>query len=184
MNTALLLVDIQNDYFPGGKNELVESDAAAANAANVLAVFRQNFWPVYHVQHISLQPGATFFIPDTDGVKIHASVQPASGEELIIKHKPDSFLETDLQERLAMKKIKRLVIAGMMTHMCIDTTVRSARAKGYEVVLLHDACATRDLLWAGKTIPAATIHGAFMAALDRAFAAVVPSRELEVNTED
>lgn len=184
MNTALLLVDIQNDYFPDGRNELVGSDAAAANAADVLAVFRQNFWPVYHVQHISTQPGATFFLPETDGAKIHSSVAPVSGEELIIKHKPDSFLETDLQERLSMKKIKRLVMAGMMTHMCIDTTVRSAKAKGYDVVLLHDACATRDLVWNGKTIPAATVHNAFMASLDKAFAAVVPSRELEVNTED
>ncbi len=123
-------------------------------------------------------------MPDTDGAKIHSSVTPASGEELIVKHKPDSFLETDLQERLAMKNIKRLVIAGMMTHMCIDTTVRSAKAKGYEVVLLHDACATKDLVWNGKTTPAATVHDTFMASLDKAFATVVPSRELEVNTED
>ena len=90
----------------------------------------------------------------------------------MIKHRPNSFLQTDLQERLSAESVEQLVVCGMMSHMCIDTSVRAARNHGYDITLLHDACATRDLSWNGKTIPAATVHEAFMAALHGAFADV------------
>ena len=101
-----------------------------------------------------------------------SAVKPLDGEPAIIKHAPDAFFQTDLHDALSRAGIRKLVVSGMMSHMCIDTSVRAARNHGYDITLLHDACATRDLSWNGKTIPAATVHEAFMAALHGAFADV------------
>ena len=172
MNTALLLIDIQNDYFPGGAWELSHADEAAAQARLALGRFREQHRPVFHVRHINTRPGAAFFLPDTPGSEIHGAVKPLDGEPAIIKHAPDAFFQTDLHDALSRAGIRKLVVSGMMSHMCIDTSVRAARNHGYDITLLHDACATRDLSWNGKTIPAATVHEAFMAALHGAFADV------------
>jgi nicotinamidase-related amidase len=75
------------------------------------------------------------------------------------------------------RDIGRLVIVGMMTHMCIDTPTRAAADLGFECVLVHDACATRDLSFGGRMVPAATVQGAFMAALDGLFAKVESAPE-------
>ncbi len=173
MNQALLIVDIQNDYFPGGKMELVGADAAAGQAARLLRAFRERGAPVFHIQHISTRPGATFFVPDTEGVKIHESVAPMFCEKVITKHFPNSFRETALLEALRAAKIERLAIAGMMTHMCIDTTTRAAADLGFQCTLAQDACATRDLSFGGTKVAARDVHTAFLASLNGAFAKVV-----------
>lgn len=173
MSTALMLVDIQNDYFPGGNCELYQSGLAAEQAARALSYFRKKRMPVFHVQHIALKPDSTFFLPNTRGAEIHASVLPAPGEPIVVKHAPDSFFDTELSRLLEEKNVTQLVVCGMMSHMCIDTTVRSAKRLGYAVTLLHDACATKDLVWNDSRIPAEIVHGAFMAALDGTFATVV-----------
>lgn len=178
MKNALVLVDIQNDYFPGGRNELAGPEAAAASARTVLDYFRKRGLPVCHVQHISLQPGATFFLPDTEGIGIRDVVRPEAGEKVVVKHKPDSFLATDLQNYLESVGAKRLVICGMMTHMCIDTTVRSAKARGYDIILPHDACATKDLDWNGRTTPAGTVQAVYMASLQGGFARIAAAEEV------
>jgi nicotinamidase-related amidase len=128
MTTALVLIDLQNDYFPGGAMELVGADAAVAQARVLLDAFRMRSLPVFHVQHIAKQPGATFFLPDTPGVDIHAAVVPVACEAVVTKHFPSSFRETALLEHLRDAGASKLVIAGMMTHMCVDTTVRVAAA--------------------------------------------------------
>lgn len=178
MNTALLIVDIQNDYFPGGTMELVGSDDAGLRAARLLQEFRSRGWPVVHVQHIATRPGATFFLPGTRGAAIHDCVAPAQGETVVQKHFPNSFRQTPLLERLREKDVDRLVVAGMMTHMCIDTTTRAATDLGFECLLAHDACATRDLAFGGQTVPAQAVHTAFLAALNGAFAKVMSVDEL------
>ncbi len=177
MGQALLIIDIQNDYFPGGKYELYQSEQAAQRARLALDRFRALGQPVFHVQHISLAPGATFFVPDTDGAGIHESVAPLAGEPVLIKHAPNAFFETGLAQMLKERGIGRLAVCGMMSHMCVDTTVRAARDHGLSVTLLADACATRDLTWQGQVIPAATVHGAYMAALDGSFARVISTEE-------
>jgi len=96
MNAALLIIDIQNDYFPGGRMELVGSVAASLRARALLEAFRARGLPVIHVQHVSTRPGATFFLPDTDGVRIHENVRPAPGETVPTKHFPNAFRETAL----------------------------------------------------------------------------------------
>lgn len=172
MSIALLVIDIQNDYFPGGAMELVGSSEAGTRAGKLIEAFRGKSLPVIHVQHISTRPGASFFVPGTTGVEIHPSVAPRDDEIIIRKNFPNSFRDTPLLQHLRDDKITRLVIAGMMTHMCIDSTVRAAGDLGFECVLAHDACATRALSFGGTTVPAETVHGAFLAALNGLFARV------------
>ncbi len=156
MKTALILIDLQNDYFPGGNNELENPLAAAAQARSLLDFFRLQEWPTVHIQHVSTRPGATFFLPDTEGVKIHTSIAPLAGESVIVKHFPNSFRETNLLEHLKSLGIERLVVCGMMTHMCVDASVRAAADLGYPVLLAADACATRALTYDETQVPART----------------------------
>ena len=165
MKTALVLIDIQNDYFPGGRMELEGSPEAAAQAGRLLEFFRRQGWPTVHVRHLSTRPGATFFLPETDGAEIHASIAPLPGETVIEKHFPNSFRETTLLEHLQQTGAERLVIAGSMTHMCVDASVRAAADLGYPVVLAADACATRAQAYGGITVPAGHVQAAFLAAL-------------------
>ena len=171
-NKALIVVDIQNDYFPGGKMELVGSDSAAAVAASVKASFKSQGLPVFMVQHISKSPTASFFLPDTEGVEIHETVKLIDGDVLVVKHFPNSFRETGLLEQLRDSSITELTIVGMMTHMCIDTTTRAASDLGFKVELIGNACATRSLEHDGITVSAKDVQTAYLAALDGSFATV------------
>ncbi|HEX9079208.1 MAG TPA: cysteine hydrolase family protein [Desulfuromonadaceae bacterium] len=170
MSTALILIDIQNDYFPGGRMELAGSTEAAAAAARLLTGFRQTRWPVFHIRHLSTRPNATFFLPDTPGCEIHGSVLPLPEEPVIIKHYPNAFRETDLLDRLKAAGIDRLLLCGMMTSMCVDATTRAAFDLGFSCTVAGDACATRDLAFEGETVPARHVHGAFLAALGAVYA--------------
>ncbi len=178
MKTGLVLVDIQNDYFPGGRMELEGIEAAAAKAADLLILFRNKGWPVFFVQHIATGQNASFFLPDTTGVEFHASLKPAPGEILIRKHYPNSFRETTLQSELDSASVIRLVICGAMSHMCIDATTRAAADLRFECIVTADACATRDLRFGSDTIPAGQVHGAFMAALGAGYARIATFDEL------
>ena len=126
MKSALILIDIQNDYFPGGAMELAGMTQAAAQARELLAACRQARRPIFHVQHLALGPGATFFRPDTPGVEIHESVRPLPGEALVRKHYPNAFRDTGLLEVLPSAGVEEVIIAGAMSHMCIDATTRAA----------------------------------------------------------
>lgn len=178
MNTALLLIDIQNDYFPNGRNELVNTIEASEQARKLLSNFRENNRPVIHIQHLSVRPGASFCVPGTNGADIHESVLPGSNEKIITKNFPNSFRETELHQYLQEKQIDDLVIAGMMSHMCVDATVRAARDLGYRITVAQDACATKDLSFENGMIPAKKVHGAFMAALNYFYADIKHSDEL------
>lgn len=178
MTQALLIVDIQNDYFPGGAMELEGSLLAGAKAGQLLKAFRHKSSPVIHIQHVSTRPGATFFLPNTRGAEIHDSVAPQPGETVIQKHYPNSFRETPLLEHLKQLGVTELVIAGMMTQLCIDTTTRAAADLGFQCWLAHDACATRAQSFDGVTVPAAQVQTAFLAALNGAFAKVQSVEQL------
>jgi nicotinamidase-related amidase len=178
MAKALLLIDIQNDYFPGGAMELVNSSLAAAKAGRLLQAFRQRGLPIVHIQHVSVRPGATFFLPDTVGVQIHESVAPADGETVFQKYYPNSFRETPLLGHLRDRQISELVIAGMMTHMCVDSTTRAAADLGFPCVLAHDACATKALSFGGAAVSAEDVQRAFIAALNGLFAKALSVEEI------
>ena len=177
-DSALLIIDIQNDYFPGGAMALEGPDAAAGKASQVLKSFRDRRLPVIHVRHLSIRPGSTFFLPGTQGAEIHSSVTPAKDETVIEKNFPNSFRGTMLQKRLEELAVRELVIAGMMTHMCVDATVRHAADHGYKVTLLGDACATRAQSYGGESVPARQVHAAFLAALNGFYAKVIRADEL------
>lgn len=176
MTSGLLLVDLQNDYFPGGCMELVGIQKAAANAQRLLRHYREKQWPVIHVQHLAMRPGSGFFLPGTQGADIHVMLAPREEEDVVRKHYPNSFRETLLGDVLQQKHISRLVICGAMSHMCIDATTRAAFDLGFDCTVAEDACATRDLSFGGRTIPATDVHGAFMAALSSPYANVVSTR--------
>lgn len=178
MNTALLVVDIQNDYFPGGRMELCGSIEAAERAASLIARFRERRLPVIFIQHVATKPTATFFLPGTDGVAIHTTVAPLAGERIIQKHFPNSFRQTALLDELRSRSIGHLVIVGMMTHMCIDATTRAACDFGLECTVAADACATRDLTLDGRVVAADQVHHAFLAALDGTYARVRKADEI------
>jgi nicotinamidase-related amidase len=178
MTTCLILVDLQNDYFPGGSMELVGMTEAASRAQTLLAEFRKADSPVIHVQHLAARPDATFFLPETDGAKIHQTVTPQGNEIVVVKHFPNSFRGTPLLAYLQERNIDSLVICGAMSHMCIDATTRAAFDLGFSCTVAEDACATRDLVFKDKTITAAAVHAAFMAALSVPYAKVVSTREI------
>ncbi|HEX4233374.1 MAG TPA: cysteine hydrolase family protein [Caldimonas sp.] len=178
MTEALVLIDLQNDYFPGGTMELVAAEAAVAQAARLLAAFRQQGRLVFHVQHLASRAGATFFLPGTRGAKIHDAVQPGVSERVVTKHFPNSFRQTTLLEDLRAAGAAKLTFAGMMTHMCVDTTVRAAADLGFACSLAHDGCATRALRFAGQPVDADKVQLAYLAALDGSFANVRSAEEL------
>lgn len=178
MARGLLIIDIQRDYFPGGANPLVEPEAAADAAQRVLEAFRDSGDPVIHLQHVWDGPDATFMRPGTDGVEIHPSVVPADGEPVIEKREPNGFVGTTLEDEVRGREIDELVVAGMMSSMCVDATVRAAVDLGLKTTVVHDGCAAPDLEFAGTEVPGATVHAAFMAALADGYAEVVSAEEL------
>jgi len=181
--TALIIVDLQNDYFKGGKWELEGTEAALIKAAELLKAFRAKGLPVVHVSHEFPTDDAPFFLPNSDGAKIHSSVQPLANEPVVLKHQINSFRETKLKEILDESGVDNVLICGAMSHMCIDAVTRAANDFGYNCSVAHDACATLVLEFNGIAVPAKHVHAAFMAALDFAYANVASTDELltEIN---
>lgn len=170
---AIVAVDIQNEYFEGGKLPLVGMKEATANAARIIAHGRAAGDLVVHFSHEMPDPEAPIFTPGTPGVQINAAVAPIEGETAIVKHYPNSFRETGLKDILDAKGVTEVVVIGAMSHMCIDATARAATDFGYKTVTVHDACATRDLEFGGTTVPAAEAHATLMAALAFAYGEVI-----------
>ena len=177
MKKELLIIDVQNDYFVHGKCQLYKPEIALDTIKRLLKKFRKQNLPVIYIQHVSMTQG-TFFIPNTDGVQIHNDIKPLDTETVIEKHYPNSFYETNLHHKLIESEITELVVCGMMTHMCIDTTVRAAKDYGYQITLISDGCATKDLEWNGVTLPATLIQNVYMASLNKKFANVILSSEI------
>jgi nicotinamidase-related amidase len=175
---TLLIIDIQRDYFPGGAYPLVEPEAAAAEARRVLDSFRGSGEPVIHMKHVWDAPDAEFMRPGTDGVEIHPEVAPAEGEPVLEKANPNSFLDTALEKELRERGTDELVVAGMMSSMCVDATVRAAADLGFSPKVVHDACAAPNLEFNGVDVPGAAVHAAFMAALADGYAEVTSAAEL------
>lgn len=179
-NTALLIIDIQNDYFPKGKHALYGSEEAGKNANQILQYARKNGIEVIHIQHIAVNEGADFFLPDTYGAEINEVVKPIEGEMIVVKNYPNSFRETVLLMHLQKKGIKNLMICGMMTDVCVDATVRAAMDFGFKTTVIGDACATENRELYGNTVNAKDIHSSYLAgltALGNLYASVVTTDE-------
>jgi nicotinamidase-related amidase len=175
---ALLVIDIQAFYYPGGMLPLVEPEAASANARRLVEHFRKAGRPVIHVQHLPKGVDA----PDPTGIdpqyRIHPDVLPRSGEVVIGKHHANAFRDTELLATLRNLGVTRLVVCGMQTHMCVEAAVRAAADLGFEVTVVRDACATRALTDNGVEVPAAQVHAAALAAMASTYATVVSTAEL------
>ena len=175
MKKALLIIDVQNDYFPNGKCQLYKPEIALNTIKDLLKIFRKQNLPIIYIRHESIH--GTFFNPNTNGVQIHNDIKPLDTETVIVKHYPNSFYETNLQNKLVENGVTELVVCGMMTHMCIDTTIRAAKDYGYKLTLISDGCATKELEWNGDYIPADTVQSIFMASLNQKFANVITSTD-------
>ena len=178
MSRALVIVDIQNDYFPGGAHPLHEPQAAAAAARGLLERFRAAGEPIVHVQHVWDAPEAPFMRPGTPGVEINRVVAPLPGERVITKDAPNAFLRTSLERELRERSVDAVVVCGMMTSMCVDATARAAADLGFGVTVVHDACAAPELSFGGIGVPAPVVGAAFLAALAEGYASVVSAGEL------
>lgn len=178
MTRALVIIDIQNDYFPGGAHPLVGSVAAVERASAVLAAFREAGDPVVHIQHVWDAPDASFMRPGTAGVEIHPLVAPVGDEPVLRKAEPNAFVGTSLEDTLRGFAPDELVVLGMMSSMCVDSTVRAASELGFAVTLVHDACAAPDLTFGDTTVPGEAVHAAFMAALSGTFATLVGAQHV------
>ena len=171
---ALILVDIQNDYFPGGGWEVAGMEAAAENAARLLLAARAAGETVVHIRHEATVPEAPFFRPGTPGAEIAPVVAPEAGEMVLTKHRPNSFLGTGLDEVLRAAGVETVTVCGAMSQMCIDATARAAADLGFKVTVVSDACGARAMSFDGVDVPAEAVHAAFMAALGSSYAKVVP----------
>ncbi len=177
MKKALILIDIQNDYFEDGKMPLVGSKKASLKARKILEKFRAENLPVIHIQHYSTRANASFFIPNTKGVQICEDVKPLKDEIVITKSYPNSFRDTNLLESLNNLHVKELIFCGMMTHMCVDATVKAAKDFGFTCTLIADACATKELEIRGKKVRANEVQKSFLGALSYFYAEVLSVEE-------
>lgn len=174
---ALIVVDIQNDYFPAGKWPLVGVEAAADKAAQIIKAFRDAGDLVVYIRHEAATADAPFFAPGTEGAQIHPKVLNRADEPVIVKQHINSFRDTELRAVLDQHGIDKLVIVGSMSHMCTHGITRAAVDFGYDTTVIHDACATHDLEFNGVKVPAAQVHAAFMAALAFGYAPVISAEE-------
>jgi nicotinamidase-related amidase len=165
--TALLIIDVQEFYFPGGRMQLENPDVAGMNAGLLLAYFREHALDVYHVRH-NFEPGGN----------IHQYVKPAPGEKVISKDQVNAFMDTDLLEALQKDSIVQLVVCGMQTHMCVEAAVRAAHDLGFTCLLASDACATRALQFEEHIIPAKNVHYSTLNTLQGSYARVVTTEAI------
>jgi nicotinamidase-related amidase len=183
MAEALVVIDIQNEYFPGGALPLPDAEDAAGRAADAIEAARAAGIPVIHIRHE--EPASDqFFVPGSRGAETNDTVAPAEGEAVIVKNYPNSFLQTDLSERLESSGASRVAFCGMMTSMCVDATVRAAADLGLKPVLIDDACAAPDLEHRGRQVPADAVHAAFCAALGDEIATVLGTTDFSAAPAD
>ncbi|GAA6201981.1 cysteine hydrolase family protein [Aquicoccus sp. SU-CL01552] len=175
---ALILVDIQNDYFEGGLWPVAKMAAVAAKAARLLAAARAAGSLVIHVRHEMPSEQAPFFRPGSEGAAINPAVTPQDGEAVIVKARPNSFQGTDLLDRLRDAGIERVTICGAMSQMCIDATTRAAVDHGFAVTVAQDACGAKEVEFGGVTLTAEQVHAAFMAPLAMSYAKVMTTDEV------
>ena len=172
MKEALIIIDVQNDYFPGGTCELYHPYEAEKVIQKLISESRRISRPIVYIQHFN-EPDDYFFLEGTKGAAISNRIAPKPEDKVIVKHYPNSFLETDLDAYLKEIGVDKLIVCGMMTHMCVDTTVRAAMDYGYEITIVADACATMDLVYNGEIIPAERVQKTFLAALEGVFANIM-----------
>ena len=170
-NSALIMVDCQNTY-RRGVMQLTNVEPAIIEAQKLLQMARDLKVPVIHIQH-DAGVGTPYDVTAEIGA-ISAEVAPKNGEAVVVKNYPNSFWQTNLEAQLKALGIENVVLAGFMTHVCINSTARGAFNLGFKPTVVASACATRSLVGAnGKTIDAQVMHDSALAAVRDLFAVVV-----------
>jgi len=177
MKKALIIIDMQNDYFKNGTMELKSINEALEQTNKLIKYAREKEYKIYFVQHFATKENATFFVPNTQGVELHKDLN-IQNNTIIKKNYPNSFRDTTLQKELKNENIKQLIICGAMTHMCIDTTVRAGFDLGYKIELVSDACATKDLVFKDEVVKAKEVQKSYMSALGSVFCEVKDTNEM------
>ncbi|UMY17602.1 cysteine hydrolase [Methylobacterium organophilum] len=171
--SALVLIDLQNTYRQGLMT-LEGVEAAVREAQTLLGRARQAGIPVFHVRH-DAGPGSPYDVSAAIG-QISDEVAPIPGEPVVTKNYPSSFVGTDLQQKLEAAGVKDVILAGFMTHMCVNSTARSAFNLGFRPTVVAAATATRALPGPdGSIVPAAALQAASLAALGDLFAVIAPT---------
>lgn len=160
--TALIIIDIQDFYFPGGMLPLYEPEKAASNAKILLDTFRENNDFVIHVKHNA-----------SSGADIHDLVKPLENEKIITKNKANAFVGTDLLDYLRGHQVQNLVLCGMQTHMCLEAATRAGADYGFQCTVVEDACTTRDLTYEDVTVKAKDVHYSTISTLQGGYAKVI-----------
>lgn len=165
MKLGLIIIDVQNDYFEGGQMALENTSQTLTNILKVKEFFENNNLPIYLIQPVN-DSESTFFKSGSFGAEIHASLSSIiTSSQLIVKQFPNSFLNTNLENRLKKAAVEQIVIVGMMTHMCVDSTTRAAKELGYEPILIRDCCTTRSLTFQSETVSMNDVQTVFFSAL-------------------
>jgi nicotinamidase-related amidase len=175
--TALIVIDVQVGFDSpcwGPRN----NPDAEKNVAKLLAAWRESDRPIFHIQHLSVDEDSPLQ-PGRPGVEIKEIAQPLWHEPVITKRVNSAFIGTELESRLRQRMIKSLVICGLTTNHCVETTTRMAGNLGFETYLASDACATFDRVGPdGQTYPADQIHAVSLANIHGEFATVSTTAEL------
>lgn len=179
--SALLIIDVQNDYFPKGAHELVDANLVLDRILEVEEIAIAKNMSIYYIQHINHHESATFFQVGTKGAEIHSSLAYQDAIT-VIKNRPNSFFETSLLKSLKAENITDLVVTGMMTNMCVDATVRAAHELGFNVTLLAGACTTKDQSWNGLTIEAEIASAVIYSSLSMLVSVQDYTKWLEMNS--
>jgi nicotinamidase-related amidase len=179
-DTALIVIDAQQEYFaPLGKVVLPGGPAAVKGIARALEWARGHQVPVIHIVHESRRPGAAIFVPGSPALAVHPDAAPRSGEPVFTKSLPGSFTGTPLEETLRAQGIGRVVLAGFMTQMCVDTTARQAAHLGFGVTVLADATAAKEVTGPdGGVIPADLVHRTHLGSLNGFLAQIATTATL------
>lgn len=178
-HTALLVIDVQNEYFTGHLPVTYPTNSFS-NLLAAIDTAHQNNMPVILVQHVNPDPNALTFAKGSHEVQIHPEVL-AKGFDLIVeKHKASSLYETSLEDYLKSNQIDTLVISGFMTQMCCDTTARHAAHLGYKVLFLSDATGTLDFNTPVGSITGKALHEAILATQSLFFSKVLSLKDWQV----
>jgi nicotinamidase-related amidase len=175
--TALLVIDVQNEYFDG-KWPVPDGTTALEQIERAIDASQQVNATVVYVQHAVLKPERGVFIPGSHGFELHSRLHPRANDSRIVKNYPGSFTKTNLEDMLQQRGIDTLVISGYMTHMCCDTTAREGFQRDFRVLFLNDATATRDGQHATLgTIAHRDLHRATLITQASMFSQVLPTSE-------
>ncbi|MHC2090021.1 cysteine hydrolase family protein [Methylobacterium sp. WCS2018Hpa-22] len=171
-SSALVMIDLQNTYREGIMR-LEEVEPAIRAAGELLDRAREAGIPIFHIQH-DAGPGSPYDISAPIG-RISDEVSPRDGERVIVKNYPNSFVGTDLQKHLEATGMKSVLLAGFMTHMCINSTARGAFNLGFSPTVVASTTATRALPGPdGQVVPANSLQAASLATLGDLFAVIAP----------